>query len=173
MKRTVTLTDDEGKALGEADLLEAHAIPGMLHRAFSVYVFRRGKNGKEMLIQQRSQKKLLWPGIWANTCCSHPFADEAPESAGRRRLKEELGCLCDLRPAGTFVYHAIDPENRGAEHEYVTVLVGEADLEPVPNPDEVSDCRWVAVDELQKSMTDRPATFAPWFHLGLPIALAA
>ncbi len=173
MNRTVTLTDKDGNALGEADLLEAHAIPGMLHRAFSVYVFREGSSGKEMLIQQRAQQKLLWPGIWANTCCSHPFAGEAPEAAGKRRLREELGCECDLKEAGTFVYQAIDPERRGAEHEHVTILVASANLAPVPNPDEVSACRWVPVRELQADMRERPDTFAPWFHLGLPKALAA
>ncbi len=165
MSRTVTLTDTEGKAIGEADILEAHAVPGMLHRAFSVYVFRNDRT--ELLIQQRSVKKMLWPGIWANTCCSHPFENEEPVKAGQRRLEEELSCVCALKEEGTFVYQALDPQNRGAEHEFVTLLVGDKDLQPLANPDEVSDCRWVRVDELLKDMEKHEEKYAPWFHLGL------
>lgn len=45
---------------------------GMLHRAFSVFLFT--PDGK-LILQQRSGAKITFPFIWANTCCSHPLYD--------------------------------------------------------------------------------------------------
>ena len=187
--RTVTLTDTSGAALGEADLVEAHTGQGALHRAFSVYVFRndqeKGKRedteagilpaqteeyspSADILIQQRSAKKMLWPLIWANTCCSHPFPNESPADAGSRRLKEELGFDCALTPHSRFVYRAEDPQKRGVEHEYVTILIGHSDQPTIKaNPDEVAAYQWIKIVDLQEDMAKNPDRYAPWFHLGL------
>jgi isopentenyl-diphosphate delta-isomerase len=43
---------------------------GMLHRAFSVFLF--DENGR-LLLQQRSKAKVTFPLYWTNTCCSHPL----------------------------------------------------------------------------------------------------
>lgn len=171
MRRTVTLVTESGTPLGEADLLDAHTGTGKLHRAFSVYVFREDK--KQILIQRRSKKKMLWPLVWANTCCSHPFAGEGAEEAGERRLGEELGFTCKLRPFADFVYRAEDPSGKGVEHEYVTILLGSCDAPAVqPNPDEVDAFRWIDVTQLQEDMKQHPDWYAPWFHLGLEKILA-
>lgn len=43
---------------------------GMLHRAFSVFLFdRQGR----LLLQQRADDKITFPSYWTNTCCSHPL----------------------------------------------------------------------------------------------------
>jgi isopentenyl-diphosphate delta-isomerase len=171
--RTVTLVDEENKALGEADILEAHTGDGMLHRAFSVYVMR--DHGREILMQRRSEKKMLWSGIWANTACSHPFPDETATAAGERRLKEEMGFTVPLEERGTFVYRAVDPSGKGVEHEHVTLLQGSTDGLPVyvqANRDEVAEWTWIKVKELRKRMKSKPERFAPWFHQGLELLLA-
>ena len=70
----------------------------MLHRAFSVFLF----NAKgELLLQQRSDEKITFPGMFTNTCCSHPLmkADELEigdchigvRRAAQRKLGHELG----------------------------------------------------------------------------------
>ena len=163
-RRTVILVDQENREIGREEIVAAHTGEGQLHRAFSVYVFR--DFGKEILIQKRSAKKMLWPGIWANSCCSHPMEGETPEAAGKRRLQEELGFTCDLKPVYSFVYRAQDGE-RGVEHEYVTILLGLVDetVKVVPNPDEVADTEWMPVNVLKKEMRLDPQKFAPWFHL--------
>ena len=168
---SVILTDERGKPTGTADLLEAHRLPGKLHKAFSVYVFRQSRS--EILIQKRGEEKMLWPQIWANTCCSHPRDAETPVQAGQRRLTEELGFSCKLKSSGSFVYRAVDPTGRGVEHEHVTVLVGTVGDDAVitPNPAEVADVQWMSIDTLRKDMKKHPAAYAPWLHLGLPIAL--
>ena len=166
MTRTVILTDRQGTSLGSSGIVEAHTGQGKLHKAFSVYVFR--KNGTELLMQRRSAQKMLWPLFWANTCCSHPFIGEDARTAGERRLREELGFCTALSEHGFFVYRAEDPGGRGIEHEHVTILTGEADDALVhPDPVEVADWRWVGIAALRTDMEQHPSIYAPWFPLGL------
>jgi isopentenyl-diphosphate delta-isomerase len=163
----VILVDEENHPIGSEELVAAHSGEGKLHRAFSVYVFRNF--GKELLIQKRSEKKMLWPGIWANSCCSHPVEKETAEQAGMRRLQEELGFTCPLKSVCSFVYRAEDPGKRGVEHEHVTVLLGLVDdtVKVVPNADEVADVEWLPLPVLKKDMRLDPEKYAPWFHLGM------
>src|SRR3989442_1727599 len=114
MERTVTLVDASNQPLRECAMSEAHRSPGLLHRAFSAYVF--SLDGSQLLLQRRHREKLFG-SLWANSCCSHPFPGEEPVMAGQRRLREELGIECVLHEAGAFIYQAEDPAGRGAEHE--------------------------------------------------------
>lgn len=168
MNRTVTLVNEQGSAIGEADILDAHTGEGKLHRAFSVFVFSPDKS--MLMIQKRSKEKMLWPLIWANTCCSHPLKDETPVQAGQRRLKEELGFTCELHEGPSFVYRAQDGA-RGVEHEHDTILLGTANKDIIvkPNPAEVAEWKWIARAELAQAMKNHPDDYAPWLHIGLPL----
>ncbi len=55
-------------------------------------------DGDTVLIQRRALGKYHTPGLWANTCCTHPHWDEPPEACALRRLREELG-IEGLTPA--------------------------------------------------------------------------
>ena len=164
---TVILTDLDGTPTGVADAIEAHSGEGRLHRAFSVYVFR--KQGRELLIQQRSTHKRLWPLVWANTCCSHPRPGEDAVAAGQRRLREECGMSSNLAVHSSFVYRAEDPHGRGVEHEHVTILIGQVDEATTcaANALEIADWKWVPLQELRQDMQQQPDRYAPWFHIGM------
>lgn len=43
---------------------------GLLHRAFSVFLF---DSQNRLLLQQRAHGKVTYPDMWTNTCCSHPL----------------------------------------------------------------------------------------------------
>ncbi len=164
------LTDEHGAPQGLGDYHLVHR-EGLLHQAFSIYVFRHA--GRELLIQRRSGDKWLWPGVWANTCCSHPREGEDLLTAAARRLEQECGFSCALRVVGSFTYRAEDPGGRGIEHEHDQLLVGEIEG-PVtvrPDPREVAEWRWVEVEILRQEMARRPGEFAPWLHFGLPQVL--
>lgn len=166
--QTLILVDRQNNPLGTVDRAQAHTSPGILHRAFSVYIFRSA--GSELLIQKRHPGKL-WGNVWANSCCSHPRAGEEIDEVASRRLKEELGFSCDLTPVTSLVYRAEDPEGKGAEHEHVTVYRGdvEAGMTVQTNPNEVADWKWVKVTELTNDMKKNPERYAPWFHAGLEL----
>ena len=83
----VVLVDESDRQIGLMEKQAAHVTPH-LHRAFSVFIF----NSKgELLLQQRALSKYHSPGLWTNTCCSHPRAGETLEEATSRRLREEMG----------------------------------------------------------------------------------
>lgn len=71
--------------LTPVEKLEAHE-KGLKHKAISVFMICNGK----ILIQRRALEKYHTPGLWANTCCTHPLWNEAPEDCAMRRMKEEL-----------------------------------------------------------------------------------
>lgn len=168
---SVLLVTEDGTPMGTAEREVAHTAPGMLHRAFSVFVFRRGR--QELLIQQRSKEKTLFPLLWANTCCSHLKEDEVLPDAAQLRLHEELGFTCPLKEGPSFVYRADDPNGRGTEYEYDTILAGFVEGNPPlkPEPSEVNAVKWITTEELTKDMHSNPILYAPWFHLAFPMIM--
>lgn len=173
MDRTVTLCDEKGTPLSECPILEAHSGKGKLHLAFSAYVFTPDR--KKLLIHRRAKKKMLWPEKWwTNTCCSHPFPGESQKEAGERRLREELGITCELIEGPTFIYRADEPQGRGVEHEYVTLLSGNFE-EPAslnPDPKEILEWKWMSVQDLLADFKRHPMLYTPWFVVGLPKVMA-
>jgi len=166
MVRNVVLVDEQDKELGTAEIFAAHANPGKLHRAISVLLWRKQGDKREVLIQQRSEKKPLWPKYWANTVCTHPFPGEKMLDCAYRRLKEEMGIEMNsgLREVFEFNYRA-DFDERYSECEHDHVVVGEWDGRVVLNPEEVRDYRWVGIEQLKRELSEQGDKFAPWIKL--------
>ena len=101
-EQNVILVDKNDNQIGLMPKMEAHS-KGLLHRAFSVFILN-GKN--ELMLQKRAVNKYHSPGLWTNTCCSHPNEGESILSAGRRRLKEEMGIYTELNEVFHFIYKA-------------------------------------------------------------------
>ncbi len=162
--KTVVLTNENGDRLGESEIIEAHTNGGKLHQAFSIIVWNPEKT--HMLIQKRADCKMLWPGYWSNTCCSHPQGKRSIEEEAATRLQEECGFTCPLTVHSSFTYKAEDPEGRGTEHEYDTILVGEVSQETIlnPDPDEISEITWIDVKKLKSDMQNHSNLYTPWFH---------
>lgn len=157
----LVLVDELDQVMGFLDKASAHSGQGILHRAFSLFIFN--PQG-ELLLQQRAAGKRLWPGFWSNTCCSHPRRGEAMETAIHRRLGEELGMQCELAFQFKFQYQAqFDAE--GAEHELCWVYVGHSDALPVANVNEIATLRYVSPAALDEEIAAQPQTFTPWFKI--------
>lgn len=160
MSASVVLVDENDHRLGTAGKRRAH-VEGWLHRAFSVFVFDR--NGR-LLLQQRTPDKYHSGGLWSNTCCSHPRPDEPPERGATRRLQEEMGFTCELRPSFSFTYRA-PVGSRLIEHEYDHVFVGMVDTAVVqPNPAEVVEWSWEPVSALRSHVVTNPDLYTVWFR---------
>ena len=155
------VVDQHDHVLGHDSKAALHQGSGTLHRAFSIFLFN--PQG-EVLLQQRSDQKALWPAFWSNTCCSHPRRGETYEIATQRRLEEELGVSAELAFTHRFQYQA-QYDAVGAEHELCSVYVGCIDGDPNPNPSEVADWRWIAPCALDQWLSERPETLTPWFKL--------
>lgn len=160
MAEYVILVDENDKMIGTAEKIDAHKNP-RLHRAFSVFIVN-GNN--ELLIQKRVESKYHNPGMWANTCCSHPRPGEALEAAAHRRLQEEMGFDTGLVKVFSFIYET-EFANGLTEKEYDHVFVGRWDGTPVKNPDEVADYKWIAKDALNEEIRKNPAVYTSWFKI--------
>jgi isopentenyl-diphosphate Delta-isomerase len=156
------LVDQADRPLGQLSKQRCHEGRGILHRAFSLLIFN---SLGELLLQQRSASKRLWPLYWSNSVCSHPRNAEGMEVATHRRLREELGITCDLHFLFKFEYRAqFDAD--GAEHELCSVFAGRSDGPLCVNPEEIADWRWVAPEVLHAEMGGAEAAkFTPWFIL--------
>ena len=156
----VILVDEADNVLGEMEKMEAHQ-KGILHRAFSVFVMD-SKN--RLLLQRRALDKYHSPGLWTNTCCSHPRIDESTGQAAHRRMLEEMGFDCPLDEVFTFIYRA-SFDNGLTEHELDHVLIGFSGEIPNPNPEEVHAYKWMPLPEITKDIRNNPEMYTVWFRI--------
>ena len=186
------LVDENDTIVGEASKKDCHLIDkmrgdvhGMLHRAFSVFIF---DTNKRLLLQQRSLHKITFPNHWTNACCSHPLSNDSEKDesnnnigikrAARRRTAYELGIpenqidLKRLHYITRIQYRAENIPQDGifAENEidYVLLLMGDFSLNP--NTNEVKSVRYFTEYELREFIDeeknkDSGVLFTPWFKL--------
>ena len=156
----VVLVNENDTQIGIMEKMAAHIVP-RLHRAFSIFIF----NSKgELLLQQRALSKYHSPGLWTNTCCSHPHDGESLEQATSRRLMEEMGLHCEMHEVFTFIYKA--PVGLGLiEHEFDHVWFGKSDDTPVINPDEVASYKYMNLNDIADDMKVHPECYTEWFKI--------
>ena len=160
VEEQVILVNENDEQIGLMPKMEAHE-KAVLHRAFSVFIFN-DKN--ELMLQQRAMHKYHSPGLWTNTCCSHQKNGENNIDAGKRRLKEEMGFVTDLKEILSFIYRA--PFDNGlTEHEYDHVLIGYYNEKPQINLDEVADWKWMPLEDVKNDMSLKPQLYTEWFKI--------
>jgi isopentenyl-diphosphate delta-isomerase len=158
MEEYIIEVDAFDKEIGPIEKMEAH-YKGVLHRAFSILIFN---SNNQLLLQKRHSEKYHSPGLWTNTCCSHPRFGESLQEAVYRRLKEEMGFTCELKEIFNFVYK-VKFENDLAENEYDHVFTGIYDGEVVPSEEEVEDFKWVSLNEVKDDIIANPHLYTYWF----------
>jgi len=168
----IILVDQHDKQIGSAEKLQVHK-DGELHRAFSVFIFRKTNDQIELLLQKRKKDKYHSGGLWTNTCCSHPRDGEEIIAGAQRRLEEEMGIKAELKTAGSFHYKA-EFENGLVENEFDHVLVGHVNIDTIQfNEDEVEDYCWMSVSEVEKDLEATPEEFTQWFKEAFSIAVSS
>lgn len=175
--------DENDTVIGPRTKKDCHLMEninkGLLHRAFSVFLF----NTKgELLLQRRSDAKITFPGYYTNTCCSHPLyiPSELEEikalgvkRAAQRRLGIELGIDNDSVRAEDFLYmtrilYTAPSDKKWGEREIDYVLIIQKDVELNPNPNEVKECVYVSRNDLKgflDGVTNKGYKVTPWFKL--------
>ncbi|XP_062568709.1 isopentenyl-diphosphate Delta-isomerase 1-like [Saccostrea cucullata] len=186
MNEECILTDRDDKVTGKASKKTCHLMEninkGMLHRAFSVFLFN---TQGDLLLQQRSDAKITFPGHFTNTCCSHPLYTplelEDQEALGvkraaQRKLQHELGISPnslsteDLKFVTRVHYQAENAPDPGVwgEHEIDYILIAQKDVAVTANPNEVKSHVYVDRQQLLQMM-DKSRTgdilITPWFRL--------
>ncbi len=160
MSDDIILVDEQDNQIGTGEKMAVHKA-GRLHRCFSIFVFNpRG----ELLLQKRAQGKYHSGGLWTNTACSHPRPGESNVAGAERRLKQEMGLETNLQEKFTFIYRA-EFENGIIEHEFDHVFFGTFDGEPVPDPEEADDWKWVSLDLLARDIAAHPEQYTVWLKI--------
>ncbi|OAL40452.1 isopentenyl-diphosphate delta-isomerase [Fonsecaea nubica] len=193
MDEVCIVLDNDDMPIGSASKKACHLMTninqGLLHRAFSVFLF--DPQTKKLLLQQRASEKITFPDMWTNTCCSHPLAHpsetgngeltsniEGAKRAAQRKLHHELGIKSSQVPISDFSFlariHYLAPsDGTWGEHEIDYILFIEADVTLDINKNEVKDTRWVSPEELRQmfkdvetqSGKDKALKYTPWFRL--------
>jgi len=158
----VILVDETDREIGTLDKMQAHR-DGSLHRAFSVFIFNKAG---EMMLQRRALNKYHSPGLWSNTCCSHPGPGEKTADAAHRRLLEEMGFDCPLKSQGSFIYK-VQFENGLHEHELDHVFTGVFEGVPQINRQEVYTWKWADPDDIREQLAAHPEQFTYWLKFAM------
>jgi isopentenyl-diphosphate delta-isomerase len=153
------------EVLGPESESRCHEGEGLLHRAFSVYLF--DAEGR-LLLQRRSRHKRLWPHYWSNSCCSHPRWGEETDAAAMRRVEEELGMRAELDRVCSFQYQATFGDE-GAERELCAVYVGRTAGALRPRPAEIAECAFAAPAEVDARLREPDSPHTPWLRIAWPL----
>lgn len=183
MDEVCIVLDENDVPIGSASKKICHLMEnidqGLLHRAFSVFLFD-SKN--RLLLQQRASEKITFPDMWTNTCCSHPLgipgetgigldaSVQGVRRAAQRKLDHELGIQASQVPLDKFdfltrIHYKSASDGKWGEHEIDYILFIRADVDLNVNPNEAQDTRYVSQSDLKAMFEDKSLKFTPWFKL--------
>ncbi|CAN9189836.1 unnamed protein product [Alternaria sp. RS040] len=183
MDEVCIVLDNNDIPIGSATKKLCHLMEnidrGLLHRAFSVFLF---DSQNRLLLQQRATEKITFPDMWTNTCCSHPLGIPGETGVGLqesiqgvrraavRKLDHELGIKAEQVPIDDFkfltrIHYKSPSDGKWGEHEIDYILFMKADVDLNVNPNEVRDSRWVSQEDLKTMFQDKSLKFTPWFKL--------
>lgn len=157
MTDIIALVNENDEVIGFDEKQKVH-IDGLLHRAFSIFVFN--SEGKLML-HQRALSKYHSPGLWTNTCCSHLPQGTNMDNAVHQRLVEEMGFDAELEFVTKFKYRA-SFNNGVTENEIDHIYVGFYDGLPKPNAQEVESYAWITLPDLKRDIEANPQKYTYW-----------
>ncbi|KAF1817439.1 Isopentenyldiphosphate isomerase [Eremomyces bilateralis CBS 781.70] len=185
MDEVCIVVDENDVPVGNGSKKTCHLMQninkGLLHRAFSVFLF---DSENRLLLQQRATEKITFPDMWTNTCCSHPLGIPGETGVGldasvmgvkraaQRKLDQELGIKGQQVPLDQFhflsrIHYVAPSDGKWGEHEIDYILfikpTGQVDVDA--NPNEVRDAKYVSQEELKAMFEDESLKFTPWFKL--------
>lgn len=191
MAENCIVVDYDDKVIGAGTKKLCHLMAniekGLLHRAFSLFLFN-DKN--ELLLQQRATEKITFPDMWTNTCCSHPLsipselgdihtldnqkyvqaAAQAAKNAAVRKVDHELGIkeidINKFQFLTRIHYKSPNPtDQKWGEHEVDYIIITKQNIDLAINPNEVRDYTYVSEEKLRTMLEDDKLVFTPWFKL--------
>ncbi|KAG6179405.1 isopentenyl-diphosphate delta-isomerase idi1 [Claviceps purpurea] len=183
MDEVCIVLDDDDMPVGKASKKLCHLMSnidkGLLHRAFSVFLFN---DNNELLLQQRASEKITFPDMWTNTCCSHPLAVasetganlpdaiEGVKRAAQRKLEHELGIKKEQVPIENFhfltrIHYKAPSDGKWGEHEIDYILFIKTHVDLDINLNEVQATQYVSAEKLKELFEQPDLKFTPWFKL--------
>ncbi len=188
MSELFDVVDDQDRILRQEPRADVHR-QRLLHRAVHILVF----NSKgEVYLQRRSAKKDTYPNRWTTSCSGHVDAGEDYDTAAIREMEEELGLKGAKLEAGSrergarsqrqpkrggtelpaprsplpaLVPFTKHPPCRETGWEFIWIYTLTTNIEPTPDPAEISEGRWISPADFDSWIAREPKVFTPSFIL--------
>lgn len=151
---TIDYVDKEDNIIGVGSRWEAHE-KGIIHRIIRIYLY----NSKgEILWQKRADHLRTNPGKWNESVAGQVDEGESYREAAQREMREEIGIsgveLSEIKK----IYLEETEENK--RKRFTTLFTCIYDGEVHPDPNEVSQVRWVSPEAIRKEMKEHPGNFS-------------
>ena len=161
----IAFVNDKDEIIGSGTKEEAWKN-GNIHRIVRIFVF----NSKgEMLIQERSENMAIWPGRWDISVGGHEDEGEDYVTAAKREAQEELGIEnIELKEVKKYFTDSMRDGGKIVKR-FNMLFTANYDGKISFDKYEVSDMKWISLEELQKWMRERPKDFTDSFIESLEI----
>ncbi len=150
------ILDEKGAYTGKIASREECHKKGYYHKAVAMFIVN-SKN--EILIQQRSSNKKLWPNKWDITAGGHVLAGEFGYQSTIRETKEEIGVdvvPTDLLFIGCNISENIQGDIVNRHFNEFYIIKKDIDLKDITlQEEEVQDIKWIKKEELLEMINTR------------------
>ncbi|MFT4563096.1 MAG: isopentenyl-diphosphate delta-isomerase [Gammaproteobacteria bacterium] len=150
------IVDGNDNVIGTATRAAVHS-ENYRHRAVHILVFDAARR---IYLQKRSKSKDNSPGLWDTSAAGHVDSGESYRVAANRELTEELGLPIESDLEELFKLDA----KPATGFEFAVVYRHETTLEPIPDPIEIAEGRWIDSDTLNHWLDEHPNDFTETFR---------
>lgn len=161
MTEYVDVIDESGTVVGKTTRNNAHS-KALLHPTVKILLF----NSKgEVLLQQRSRNKSMFPLCWDISVCEHIFSGESHTKAAKRGLLEELSVKTKiklLRDDHIQISQCLVKKQTLIEYELVKLYGGFSEGKININEEEILDRMFVTIPKLKELIYKSKISFTPW-----------
>lgn len=151
MDEYIDIADREGNLTGESKLKSIIHQKGLYHHTAHIWFYTMAG---EILLSQRSAKKVICPLLWDVSVAGHVDSGESIEFAAIRETKEEIGLTItenDLQKIGMFECFQ-NYENGIADNEFHNTFICELKVSLphlIPQVEEVEALKLVNIETFQ------------------------
>ena len=153
--------DENGNHVGTIMKSVAHSI-GAWHRSVHIYLVN---DENELIIQQRSPDKDLFPNLWDISVGGHVSAGEETVISAQRELSEELGINAKTGEFQyLFTFKEIFKQGDFISKEFVDVYLIEKNIKKENihlQDEEVSNYKFISVKEFLTMIDNNDKTLIP------------
>ena len=160
----IDYVDKDDHVIDSGPIAEAWST-GAIHRIAVIFV--RRPSDKALLLQKRSIKMEVAPGLWDFSAAGHVDSGESYEQASVRELYEEIGLKAVPQLLGKYFDEYTNSEGKKLNRFYAVFLHESEAFPPHFQADEVDGAAWFSRQELQDLRIKVPDIFTRSLFMAL------